>query len=140
MASSRHRRALWRQKGNLTGMRYEAAGSRADCSCPSRRPNFSGGWPASLERRAPTRWSRRSSAATTPADETAKSRHQVPENSSAHAGDSFIALSRGLTLADDRGQGEAMWKGVNLYDRAGAMPQSIVAMETFVAEQWLPDD
>jgi tetratricopeptide (TPR) repeat protein len=55
-----------------------------------------------------------------------------------HAADAYIALSRGLTLADDRGQGEAMWKGVDLYDRAGAMPQSIGAMETFIAER--PDD
>ena len=54
------------------------------------------------------------------------------------AGDSYIALSRGLTLADDRGQGEAMWKGVELYDRAGATQQSIDAMEFFVAER--PDD
>ena len=56
----------------------------------------------------------------------------------AHAGDAYISLSRGLTLSDDRGQGEAMWKGVNLYDQAGAMPQSIGAMETFIAER--PDD
>jgi tetratricopeptide (TPR) repeat protein len=53
----------------------------------------------------------------------------------AEAGDAYIALSRALTLADDRGQGDALWKGVDLYDRAGATQQAITAMETFVAER-----
>lgn len=51
------------------------------------------------------------------------------------AGDSYIALSRGLTLTDDRGHGEALWKGINLYDSAGALPQTISALELFVAER-----
>jgi tetratricopeptide (TPR) repeat protein len=54
------------------------------------------------------------------------------------AGDSYIAYSRALTLNDDTGHGEAMWKGVDLYDRAGAIPQAISALELFVAER--PDD
>ena len=36
-----------------------------------------------------------------------------------HAGDAYIAFSRALTLADDRGHAEAMWRGVDLYDAAG---------------------
>ncbi|MDB5301575.1 MAG: tetratricopeptide repeat protein, partial [Phycisphaerales bacterium] len=54
------------------------------------------------------------------------------------AGDAYIAYSRALTLNDDAGHGEAMWKGVDLYDRAGAIPQAISALELFVAER--PDD
>jgi tetratricopeptide (TPR) repeat protein len=55
-----------------------------------------------------------------------------------HAGDAYIAYSRGLTLADDRGHSEALWKGVDQYDRAGAVPKAISALELYVAER--PDD
>src|SRR5690606_15102899 len=37
------------------------------------------------------------------------------------AGDAYVAYSRGLTLADDKGYGDALWKGVALYDRAGEL-------------------
>ena len=72
-----------------------------------------------------------------PAPDKAKVQDQVRKLRT-EAGDAYIALSRGLIVADDRGQGEAMWKGVNLYDRAGSTQQSIAAMEKFVAER--PDD
>jgi tetratricopeptide (TPR) repeat protein len=55
-----------------------------------------------------------------------------------HAGDAYIAFSRALTLADDRGHAEAMWRGVDLYDAAGATQRAISALELFVAER--PDD
>ena len=55
-----------------------------------------------------------------------------------HAGDSFVAYSRKLTLADDSGYADALWKGVDLYDRAADLPQVISALELFVAER--PDD
>jgi len=55
-----------------------------------------------------------------------------------HAGEAYVALSRKLTLTDDKGQGEALWHGVDLYDRAGAMTQAISALEMFAAER--PDD
>ncbi len=76
-------------------------------------------------------------AAATNADERHKREEQVRKLRT-QAGDAYIALSRGLTLADDHGQGDAMWKGVDLYDRAGAMRQSIAAMERFTDER--PDD
>jgi tetratricopeptide (TPR) repeat protein len=54
------------------------------------------------------------------------------------AGDAYIAYSRALTLADDKGYGEAMWKGVDLYDRSANLQSVISALELFVAER--PDD
>lgn len=54
------------------------------------------------------------------------------------AADAAIAHSRGLTLADDGGYGEALWRGIELYDRAGSLSQAIGALELFVAER--PDD
>jgi tetratricopeptide (TPR) repeat protein len=54
------------------------------------------------------------------------------------AGDAFIAYSRKLTLADDRGYGDAMWKGIDLYDRAANTSGAINALELFAAER--PDD
>ena len=54
------------------------------------------------------------------------------------AGDAYIALSRGLTVEDDRGHGEALSKAIDLFDRAGALPQAIAAMERFIDER--PDD
>ena len=35
-----------------------------------------------------------------------------------HAGDAYVAYSQKLTLTDDKGYGEAMWHGIDLYDRA----------------------
>jgi TolA-binding protein len=66
------------------------------------------------------------------------SRAELVRKFRTQAGDAYIALSRGLILADDRGQGQALWKGVALYDRAGATMQSIAALETFITER--PDD
>ena len=77
------------------------------------------------------------SAATVNATEKIKLEQQV-QRFRTQAGDAYIAYSRGLTLTDDLGQGEAMWKGVDLYDRAGAMPQAISALALFAAER--PDD
>lgn len=54
------------------------------------------------------------------------------------AGDAYIAYSRALTLADDKGYGEAMWKGIDLYDRAADLQRVISALEVFVAER--PED
>jgi tetratricopeptide (TPR) repeat protein len=54
------------------------------------------------------------------------------------AGDAMIALSRKLTLADDKGYADALWKGVELYDQAGSVQHVISALELFVAEK--PDD
>jgi tetratricopeptide (TPR) repeat protein len=54
------------------------------------------------------------------------------------AGDACIAYSRALTLTDDKGYGDALWKGVDLYDRAQNVQRTISALETFVNER--PDD
>jgi TolA-binding protein len=54
------------------------------------------------------------------------------------AGDANLACSRALTVPNDRGHAESMWKAVNLYDRAGSLPSAIAALELFVAER--PDD
>jgi tetratricopeptide (TPR) repeat protein len=59
-------------------------------------------------------------------------------DSRSKAGDAYIAYSRALTLKDDKGYGQAMWKGIELYDVAGDLPRAINALETFVNER--PDD
>lgn len=54
------------------------------------------------------------------------------------AGDAYIAYSHKLTLTDDKGYGEALWKGIELYDRAANAQAAISALELFVAER--PED
>ena len=54
------------------------------------------------------------------------------------AGDAYVAYSRSVTLNDDKAHGEALWKGVELYDRAANLQHAISALELFVAER--PDD
>ncbi|HEV2294376.1 MAG TPA: tetratricopeptide repeat protein [Tepidisphaeraceae bacterium] len=54
------------------------------------------------------------------------------------AGDAYVAYSRQLTLADDKGYGEALWKGIDLYDRAPNLHCVVSALELFVVER--PDD
>ncbi|HSU65233.1 MAG TPA: tetratricopeptide repeat protein, partial [Tepidisphaeraceae bacterium] len=54
------------------------------------------------------------------------------------AGDAYIAYSRSLTLSDDKLHAEAMWKGVDLYDRAGNLQLVTSALELFAAER--PED
>jgi len=51
------------------------------------------------------------------------------------AGDAYIAYSRALTVADDKGYGDALWKGIDLYDRAGDMTRTIAALKLFVEER-----
>lgn len=65
-------------------------------------------------------------------------RAQQARDMRVRAGDAFIAQSNKLTLADDKGYGEALWRGIDLYDRAGNIQQVIGALELFVAER--PDD
>jgi tetratricopeptide (TPR) repeat protein len=54
------------------------------------------------------------------------------------AGDAYIALSKVLTLKDDKGHGQAMWKAIELYEQAAELPRVISAMELFVGER--PED
>ena len=54
------------------------------------------------------------------------------------AGDAYVAWSRSATLDDDKAHGEALWKAVELYDRASSVQHAISALELFVAER--PND
>lgn len=74
---------------------------------------------------------------TVPPAERSKRMIQVRELRT-HAGDSYIAYSQKLTLSDDNGYGDAMWHGIDLYDRATAVQYVISALEMFTAER--PDD
>lgn len=53
----------------------------------------------------------------------------------ANAGDAYVAYSRALTLADDKGYGDGLWHGIDLYDRAGDLRRAISALKLFVAER-----
>lgn len=53
----------------------------------------------------------------------------------ARAADAHLAYSRALMLLDDKGYGEALWRGVDLYNRAGDMQSVISTLELFVAER-----
>ncbi len=65
-------------------------------------------------------------------------REQQIRDYRAKAGDAMIAYSRALSLSDDKGYAEALWKGVDLYDRAGDLQRMISALELFAAER--PED
>ena len=54
------------------------------------------------------------------------------------AGDAYVAYSRSVTLDDDKAHGEALWKGVALYEKAANLQHAISALELFVAER--PND
>jgi tetratricopeptide (TPR) repeat protein len=56
----------------------------------------------------------------------------------ANAGDAYIAYSHGLTLADDKGYGESLWRGIDQYDRAGDLRRKISALKVFISER--PND
>ncbi len=51
------------------------------------------------------------------------------------AADAYILYSRMLTLVDDHGYADALWKGVELYDKAGNLQAAIAALELFVRER-----
>jgi tetratricopeptide (TPR) repeat protein len=65
-------------------------------------------------------------------------RQQQVRSMRTRAGDAYVAYSRALTLSDDKGYGDALWKGVELYDRAGDLQRMISALELFAAER--PED
>lgn len=51
------------------------------------------------------------------------------------AGDAYIQYSRLLSIVEDHGYADALWKGVDLYDKAANLPAAISALELFVAER-----
>lgn len=65
-------------------------------------------------------------------------REQQSREMLTRAGDAAIAHGRALTMSDDQGHGRALWKGIDLYDRAGNLAHAIGALELFIAER--PDD
>jgi len=54
------------------------------------------------------------------------------------AGDAYVAAAQEMTVLDDKGHGAALWKAIDLYERAGNVPQTIVALERFAKER--PED
>jgi len=54
------------------------------------------------------------------------------------AAEAHVALARALTLTDDRGYGQALWKAIELFDRAGDLARQVAVLETFTNER--PDD
>ena len=62
-------------------------------------------------------------------------REQLYRSACGQAADAHLAYSRALHAASDKAYGEAMWKGLTLYERAGN-PQAIAAaLELFVSEK-----
>jgi tetratricopeptide (TPR) repeat protein len=65
-------------------------------------------------------------------------RGQQVQDLRTRAGDGYIAYSRALTLADDKGYADALWRGIDLYDQSGNLQLVISSLELFVAER--PED
>ena len=49
--------------------------------------------------------------------------------------DAYVALAKRAAGDDDAAHGEALWKGIDLYDRAGDGAGAVAALELFVAER-----
>jgi len=62
-------------------------------------------------------------------------RQQKVKKSRTLAADGYIAYSRSLTVANDKDHAEAMWKSVELYDRAGDLQMVTSTLEMFAAER-----
>jgi tetratricopeptide (TPR) repeat protein len=54
------------------------------------------------------------------------------------AADAYIAYSHALIVSDDKGHADAMWRGVELYDRAGDLQMVTSTLEMYAAER--PED
>lgn len=63
---------------------------------------------------------------------------QQTRDARTHAGDAYVAYSRKLTVSDDRGYGDALWRGIDLYERAGNTLCVISALDMFASER--PED
>lgn len=72
-------------------------------------------------------------AATTDAERV--QRQQQARKLLTQAGDAFVGYARAVTLDNDSAHGEALWRGIDLYDRAGDLQRAIGALELFVAER-----
>lgn len=65
-------------------------------------------------------------------------RKEVVRDCRTKAGDAFVAFARAMTLSDDKAFGEALWKAIELYEKAGDLPRTISALEMFVSQR--PED
>lgn len=65
-------------------------------------------------------------------------RIQKARETLARAGASYVTLSNKLVLTDDKAYAEALWKGIDCYDRGGDSLAAINALELFIAER--PND
>jgi tetratricopeptide (TPR) repeat protein len=65
-------------------------------------------------------------------------RQQKVREYRSRAADAYIAYSRSVTLTDDKAHADAMWKAVDLYDRAGNLPMVTSSLELFSDER--PED
>jgi tetratricopeptide (TPR) repeat protein len=71
---------------------------------------------------------------------TAKTGDQLRMQQESHdletkAGDASIAYSRALTVTDDKGYGDALWHGIDLYDQVGDLQRSAAALQVFISER-----
>jgi tetratricopeptide (TPR) repeat protein len=71
--------------------------------------------------------------AATPAEKLR--REQLVRESLGKAADAQLAYSRALLASNDKGYGEAMWKGMSLYERANDRQAIVAALELFVTEK-----
>jgi tetratricopeptide (TPR) repeat protein len=62
-------------------------------------------------------------------------RQQLVRKYRTFAADAYIGYSHALTVADDKQHAEAMWKAVELYDRAGELQMVTSTLELFAAER-----
>ena len=76
---------------------------------------------------------RESADAKEPAGKVKLSREASADRS--RAGDAYLAYAKGMTATDDTAYGDALWKGIDLYERAGDAPAAIAALELFAAER-----
>ena len=51
------------------------------------------------------------------------------------AADASVTYALKLTASNDKAHAEALWRGIDLYDRAGDLPRAISALELYVAER-----
>ncbi|MGC4033923.1 MAG: tetratricopeptide repeat protein [Tepidisphaeraceae bacterium] len=62
-------------------------------------------------------------------------RQQQVRDMRRRAADAALAFSNRQTVADDKAYGESLWRGIELYERAGDTPAAIAALELFITER-----
>lgn len=65
-------------------------------------------------------------------------RQQLVRDYRTKAGDGHVAFANLMAPVDDKQYGASLWRGIDLYDRAGNTQATITALELFVAER--PED